>query len=62
MFISDPIDEMLQTAGNDKRVQKNAAIHKNLTLNMVSTKSAWFPVHASVRIGVILPAPLTVSS
>jgi len=51
---SDPIDEIPQNAGSDaKRVRKCAAILKNFTLDTVLTISVWFPVHASVRIGII---------
>jgi len=51
---------MPQNAGSDaKRLQKCAAILKikNLTLDTVLTISVWFPVHAGVRIGIILPVP-----
>jgi len=58
VLISDPIDEMPQNTDNDaKRVQKCVVIFKNLTLDTVSTISAWFPVYAGVRIGIILPVP-----
>jgi len=54
VLISDSIDEMPQNAGSGaKRVQKCAAI----LLDMVSTISAWFPVHAGVRMSIILPVP-----
>jgi len=45
---SDQIEEMPQNAGSDdaKRVQKCAAILKNLPIDTVLAISAWFPVHA----------------
>ena len=46
---------MSQNAGSDTK--RHADILKNLTLDMVSTISAWFPVHAGLRIGIILPVP-----
>jgi len=50
-LISDLINEMSPNSDSDtKRVWKCAVILKNLNLDMVSTISAWLPVHVSVRI------------
>jgi len=47
-LVKEPICEIPQNAGSDaRRVQKQ---HYNLTLDTVSTISAWFTVHTGVKI------------
>jgi len=56
-MLINPINKIPQNTGSDaKKVWKRVAL-LNLTLYTVSTISAWFPVHAGVRIGIILPVP-----